>query len=282
VPLPDKDRTPEDTAEVGKKFSNSDLGPGSGCYPNDASIGKDAITQQDVYDGSPPIGASPTAESRFDCFKQRFNQQVSNGSVPALNYLVVSNDHTNGTSPGARTPQAMMADNDYGLGQIVDLISHSAIWKSSAIFVVEDDSQNGSDHVDAHRVPAEVISPFTRQAAVIHHRYDFLSVVRSMELILGMEPLGLNDAVAEPMYDVFTARPGNLAAYKAVAPQQSRTQFNSSDAADAALSASLDFRDLDQVPQALLDRILWHAVHGQDSAPPPPGPHGEDQSQDHD
>ena len=289
VPLfPDKDRDSEMMQQETTKFSHSDLGagtpggvgaqPAGECYPNDADIETDAITQQQTYDGSLPTGAPPGAESRFACFQQRFSEQVAMGDVPSFNYLVLPNDHTVGTSPGKRTPQALVADNDYGLGQVVDTISHSSIWGSSAIFVVEDDSQDGADHVDAHRIPSEVISPYTKPGAVIAHRYDFLSVIRSMELILGMEPLGLNDALAEPMYAAFTPTAQNSAAYTVVVPKQDRLAVNPASAPDAALSASLDFSHLDQVPQRLLDRILWHAVYGEDATPPPPGPNAEDMS----
>jgi YVTN family beta-propeller protein len=286
--FPDKDRDQAMQQEETAKFSHSDLGagtptgvgamPAGECYPNDADIEHNVITMQQTFDSSLPPGAPNGAESRFDCFKQRFDEQVAMGAVPAFNYLVLPNDHTVGTSPGKRTPQAMVADNDYGLGQIVDEISHSSIWSSSAIFVVEDDSQDGADHVDAHRMPAEVISPYTKPGAVIAHRYDFLSVIRSMELIVGMEPLGLQDAVAEPMYAVFTPTAQNTAPYTAIVPKQDRLALNPSNAPDAQLSASLDFSQLDQVPQRVLDRILWHAVYGEDSTPPPPGPNGEDMS----
>jgi len=112
----------------------------------------------------------------------------------------------------------MVAENDYALGQIVDLISHSKIWRSSAIFVVEDDSQDGADHVDAHRMPAGVFSPYARRGTVVGTRYDMLSFIRSIELILGMRPLGLPDAVATPLYDVFQPKPSNSAPYKVIAP----------------------------------------------------------------
>ena len=290
VPLPDKDRDAAMTAEVARKFAHSDLGagsptgvgtaPGGDCYPNDADIETDAVTQNPTYDATPPAGAPADAESRFACFSQRFQAQVASGTVPAFNYLVLPNDHTVGTTPGRRTPQAMVADNDYGLGQIVDAISHSAVWSSSAIFVIEDDSQDGADHVDAHRIPAAVISPYTRPGVVVHDRYDFLSVIHSMEIILGMEPLGLFDALATPMYAAFTPTPANSAPYSALVPKQSRSALNTASSPDAALSASLDFTRLDQVPQRTLDAILWHAVHGERSAPPPPGPHAEDRSDD--
>src|SRR4051795_13537354 len=178
VPFPDKDRTQAESQQVATKFAHSDLGeagltlggvevPSSNCYPNDASIGKDAVTQQEVYDSTAPV-SQPGALSRTECFRQKFAMQVATSSVPAFNYLVLTNDHTNGLAAGRRTPRAMVADNDYALGQIVDTISHSSIWKSSLILVVEDDSQDGADHIDAHRIPAFAISPFAKRGAVVH------------------------------------------------------------------------------------------------------------------
>jgi DNA-binding beta-propeller fold protein YncE len=282
VPLPDKDRDAAGTAAVAQKALHSDLGPDGatlgaqgaevGCYPNDAFIDTDPVTQQETWDGTRPAGASPLGESRFECFKKRLEQQLSTGSVPAFNYLVLPEDHTAGTTPGHRTPFAMIADNDYGLGQIVDLISHSSIWKSSAIFVVEDDSQDGADHVDAHRIPAAVISPFAREGAVVHTRYDFLSVIRSIELILGMRPLGLFDRLATPMYDAFQPTPSNSAPYTAIAPNVDRSAVNPAHAEAAALSKRFDFSHPDQIPQRTLDRILWQYVHGTNAQPPPSGP----------
>jgi phospholipase C len=275
VPLTDKDRNAEETQQVQTKFNKSDLGAPAGCFPNDAYIGKNAITQNEAYDSSPPPGAPPGSESRFDCFKQKFQAQVSAGTVPAFNYLVLSNDHTEGTTPGRRTPRAMVAENDYGLGQVVDLISHSPVWSSSAIFVIEDDSQDGSDHVDAHRMPAAVISPYARPGAVIHTRYDMLSVIRSMELILGMKPLGLFDRLATPMYDAFSSKPANSAPFAVLPPTYPLNERNAATAANAKLSKSLRINKPDRVPQRLLDRILWQSVHGARSEPPPPGPNAE-------
>src|SRR5947209_6126546 len=236
VPLTDKDRTDADTEEVLKKFAKSDLGQ-NGCYPNDSSIGTDSITRQPVFDTTPPAGARPGSESRADCFAQHFAQQLATNGVPAFNYLVLTNDHTQTLSAGARTPRAMVADNDEGLGRIVDTISHSSIWKQSAIFVVEDDSQDGADHVDAHRIPAFVISPFAKQGAIVHTRYDMLSVIRSMELILGMKPLGLFDALATPMYDAFQATPSNDAPYSAIAAKIPLLETNPSGTAGARTAA---------------------------------------------
>ncbi len=269
----DRDRDAQDTQQVQDKFRNSDIQPPAGCYPNDASIGTDAILPNtETYDSSAPLGAPPNAESRFTCFRARFTAQEASGTVPSFNYLVLPNDHTNGTTPGRRTPRAMVAENDYALGQIVDLISHSSVWKSSAIFVVEDDSQDGSDHIDAHRTVGAVISPFARAGAVVHTRYDQLSIIRSMELILGMKPLGLFDELATPMYDAFTGAPSNDGAYAALGPNMNLLERNGPAAAGAKVSRSFNLQQPDHIPQRTLDRILWQSVHGPHAQPPPPGP----------
>jgi hypothetical protein len=258
---------------VNRKFAKSDLGP-NGCYPNDTSIGTDSITGVDVYDTQLPIGAKPGSESRYTCFATRFAAQLATGGVPAFNYLVLSNDHTNTLSAGARTPQAMIADNDEALGRIVETISHSSIWNQSAIFVIEDDSQDGADHVDAHRTVGLVISPFAKQGAVIHTRYDMLSMIRSMELILGMKPLGLGDALATPMYDAFTPAPDNGAPFASIPAKVDLLARNPS-GTPGALAASRLPRGLDEIPQVEMDGLLWQSVHGSRSVPPPPGPNAE-------
>jgi DNA-binding beta-propeller fold protein YncE len=286
LPLPDKDRNAGETAQVAAKFGKSDLGPptlgipagaGQQCYPNDSSIGHDSIAgaaagdSVEVWDTLPPAGAKPGAESRFACFQSHFAQQLATNSVPAFNYLVATNDHTEVLSAGARTPRAMIADNDEFVGRLVELISHSPIWSQSAIFVIEDDSQDGADHVDAHRVPAFVISPYARQGAVVHTRYDMLSAIRSMELILGMQPLGLFDRLATPMYDAFQGTPANAAPFDHVPATVPLLERNPSGTAGARASARLP-RCLDCIPQRTMDRLLWKSVHGWDAAAPPPGP----------
>lgn len=278
VPLTslDKDNTPSQTALVNQKFANSDLGeaalaPGA-CYPNDASIGTDAINGRETYDSSVPSGAPSFSESRFTCFQQRFQQWLATGSVPSFVYMVLSNDHTVGLSPGGRSPRSMVAENDYGLGQIVDTISHSSIWPSTAIFVIEDDSQDGADHVDAHRMPGAVFSPYAKPGAVVHTRYDMLSFIHSMELILGMKPLSFQDALATPMYDAFQSTPANSAPYTVIPPTYPLLERNPNTAFDRAISKGYNWRQRDRVPQDVFDRVLWYATHGAHSAPPPPGP----------
>jgi DNA-binding beta-propeller fold protein YncE len=278
VPLTDKDRNAQETNEVAAKLKNSDLGPPEGCFPNDASSGGvDSVLQGDrtgieIFDSSRPPGASPTAESRFDCFRSRFLSQVVTSTVPKFNYITLANDHTSGTTPGRRTPDAMIAENDYALGQVVDLISKSPIWQRSLILVIEDDSQDGADHVDAHRIPAFAISPYTKRGAVVHTRYDFLSFIRTLELIVNMKPLNLFDATAVPLFDAFTSDPANADPYDVIVPEQNLLERNTAASPNAALSKRLPLNTPDRVPQSVLDRILWQHRHGADSEPPPPGP----------
>jgi hypothetical protein len=274
-PFLDKDRNSADNAAVATNFTKTELGAPVGCYANDGYTLKNGITRNQVSDSSTPVGWPVNSESRFDCFKARFNAQLAAGNVPAFNYLVMTLDHTGGGSAGDFTPRAYVANNDYGFAQVVDLISHSSIWSSSAIFVIEDDSQDGADHVDAHRIPAYVISPYARQGAVVHTRYDFLSVIRSMELILGMRPLGIFDNLATPMYDAFSSTPSNAAPYSAVPPTWNVNEKNAAGTAAARMSHGLNLRQLDQVPQRKLDRIIWKTVYGDRAEPPPPGPNAQ-------
>jgi phospholipase C len=217
-------------------------------------------------------GSPPNVLSRYECFKSYFQAQVAANSVPAFNYLILPEDHTQGITPGLDTPRALVAQNDYGLGQIVDLISHSSIWGQTAIFSVEDDSQNGADHVDAHRIPALAISPYAKPGAVVHARYDLPSVIRSMELILGMRPLGLMDALATPMYDAFSPTPANAAPFNAVLPTWNLLETNPPLGAIARRHARRGVLREDSISQGQLDAELWRSVHGPRSKPPPAGP----------
>jgi Phosphoesterase family len=281
--LGDKDRTSADLQEQLRKASKTDINTpatAGGCYPNDASIGTDALLGVETYDSSLPAGAPAGAISRFDCFKRRFDQQLSTGNVPAFNYLVLPSDHTNGSTPGRRTPRAMVAENDYALGQIVDLISHSSIWRNSLIEVIEDDSQDGADHVDAHRIPALVISPYARRGTVVHHRYDFLSFIRTLEIVTGMKPLNLFDALGVPLYDAFSSSARNSAPYTAIGPRVNLVERNTASSPAARASERYDLTHPDRIPQRELDRILWKSIHGAGAHAPPPGPNATRESDD--
>jgi DNA-binding beta-propeller fold protein YncE len=244
-----------------------------GCVENPSSGAQYIIPNSPDCAFDAGMGTTPPlALSRIDVFNTMFQAQLLANAVPSFNYLIMPSDHTNGTGAGARDPLAMCADNDLGLGQLVQVISASKIWPQSVIFVVEDDSQDGADHVDAHRAPAQVIGPWVKHGgSVVHTHYDQLSVIRTIELILGMQPLSVFDAVATPMYDVFTTTPDNTP-YTAIMPTQNIQAVNPATAANAVLSAQLPWGREDAVPQAISDRILWQRVYGIHSTPPLPGP----------
>lgn len=247
-------------------------------YPNNVFIGcpeagvhSSCAQDSGTYKGTGTIWAG---QSRFNDFLSDFDAELKSNSVPTFNYMILPNDHTNGTTPGDPTPKAMVADNDLALGQIVDAISHSSIWPSTAIFVEEDDSQDGADHVDSHRAPAFVISPWARRGVTINTRYDQYSMLRTIELITGLDPLSLNDALATPMYNAFISgsqKPDD-APYNVIQPTYPLNTFNTAMSPDAKLSKELPWNRLDAVPQAMSDEILWASVFGTHKAAPKPGP----------
>jgi YVTN family beta-propeller protein len=274
--MPDRNRSAALLKEERLIASHSDFGPdiGGGCYASDLHIGSIGArpTNGEIFDSTLPVGAPSGSNSHLSCFLERFNRQLARHNVPAFNYLSFTNDHTRGTQPGYPTPTAMVADDDLALGQFVSAISHSRIWSSSAIFVVEDDSQDGADHLNAHRIPALVISPYARRGAVIHTRYDLLSVVRTMELIMGMKPLGLDDALATPMYNLFASTPVNRGPVNTIRPGVNLLARNGPSAAFAKVASRLPLGTPDAVPQRQLDSLIWRSVYGARSTPPPPGP----------
>ncbi len=143
---------------------------------------------------------------RAAAWKTDFDKQIASGRVANLSYLWLPNDHT-GNTDKKLTPQQLVAQNDAALGLIVDTIAASAIWRDSLILVTEDDAQNGPDHVDATRTVALAIGPYVKRNAVIHDRLDQLSMLRTIEIILGLSPLNLNDALAVPMFNIFQTKP---------------------------------------------------------------------------
>lgn len=223
---PDRDRPPALTALVQAKAAKSDLGPPAGCYPNNIAQLLGEAEVRPIFDSTPPVGASLRSISRMACFRSTLQRWTATGTVPRFTYMILPSDHTRGPIPGQRTPRAMVAENDWAVGQLVETVTASPIWRKTAIFVIEDDAQNGADHVNAHRMPALVISPYARRGAVVSTRYDTVSVLRSIGLILGLAPLGLNDAVAVPMYDAFQGAPDNAEPYTAVAPDYDLLETN--------------------------------------------------------
>src|SRR5262249_45078111 len=171
------------------------------------------LTKPDAY----PDLLGSTQPTRIAEWLKEFNQYEAQGSLPAVEFVRLPNDHTAGTRMGAPTPRAYVADNDWALGQLVDAVSHSKDWGSTAIFVVEDDAQNGPDHVDAHRTIVQVVSPYTQTGRVDSTFYSQVSMLRTMELIVGIGPMTQYDAAATPMLNSFSDT-RNLTPYTPIKP----------------------------------------------------------------
>ncbi len=211
-----------------------------------------------------------TDGKRVDNWLQEFRQFEANGNLPQLSIIRLPNDHTAGTRVGALTPRAMMAENDFALGRMVEAISASSVyWKDSAVLVVEDDAQSGPDHVDSHRSVLLVASPFARRSVADHSFYTTSGVLRTIELILGLPPMSQYDAAATPLYNAFTGTP-DLAAYQHLDPRVSIDERNLASAFGSAASLAMDFSVEDRAPEALLNEILWRSVRGAHSTVPPP------------
>jgi YVTN family beta-propeller protein len=202
-------------------------------------------------------------------FIQNLKQFEAADNLPNLVILWLPNDHTSGTAPGSPTPAAQVADNDLAMGQVVEAVSHSKFWKDTCIFAVEDDPQNGWDHVSGYRTTAYVASAYTRHGAVVSTQYNQTSLLRTMELMLGLPPMNQMDATATPMFDCFTNTP-DFTAYSAVTNRVPLDQMNPepkkiSDLRlrkDAYVSARLPLKQEDQCPEDVFNRILWDATKG--------------------
>lgn len=205
--------------------------------------------------------------TRFTQWKTDFEQLLKEGKVPQLTTLRFGNDHTEGMRAGKKTPYAHVADNDLAVGLFVDYISKSPIWKECAIFILEDDAQNGPDHVDAHRSPAYVISPFVKRKIVDHTMYSTTSMLRTIELILGMKPMTQYDAAATPMWRLFTSTP-DLTTFNHLPANVNLNERNPESGKLAELSNKFDWSKEDAVPDLVFNEILWLGLKGK-SAPTP-------------
>jgi hypothetical protein len=202
-------------------------------------------------------------------FVRSLKQFEAADQMPNLTIIWLPNDHTSATKTNSPTPRAQVADNDLAFGQIVEAVSHSKFWTNTCIFAVEDDPQNGWDHVSGYRTTAYVISPFTKRGATVSTQYNQTSLLRTIELILGLPPMNQMDATATPMFDCFTNTP-DFTAYDAVTNNVPLDEMNPPpkkilDPAlrkDAMVSAKLPLDKEDQCPEDLFNRILWRAAKG--------------------
>jgi YVTN family beta-propeller protein len=233
------------------------------CKPDIEAVRPFTVTNFNGWDLSVPD------VWRAALFTRALKTYAEQDSLPALTIMRLPNDHTSGTKFGLPTPAAQAADNDLAFGQIVEAVSHSKFWKDTCIVAVEDDPQNGWDHVSGYRTTAYVISAWTKRHAVVSTQYNQTSLLRTMELMLGLPPMNQMDATATPMFDCFIHTP-DFTAFTAVSNNVPLDEMNPepkkiADAQlrkDAYVSARLPLEKPDQCPEDMLNQILWHARMG--------------------
>jgi YVTN family beta-propeller protein len=222
----------------------------------------------------PDYGVAKTRGGRVrdtdnaETFLQEFREFEEKGNLPRFMVMSLGEDHTTGTRPGTFTPRACVASNDQALGRMVEAITHSKHWPEIAIFVIEDDAQNGPDHVDAHRTVGLVISPYTKRKHLDSSQYSTVSMLRTIELILGLVPLSQYDASARPMFASFTDKP-DLTPYTHESERINLNELNALTAYGAERSLKMDFDEYDRIDDFELNEILWKSIKGKDAPVPP-------------
>lgn len=206
---------------------------------------------------------------RFRWWKEDFDKLLAEGNVPQFNSIRFGNDHTEGLKVGRTTPKAHAADNDLAVGMFVDYLSHSPIWNESLVIILEDDAQNGPDHVDAHRTTAYIAGGFVKQGYVDHTMYSTSSALRTIELILGLPPMSQYDASAESMWRCFD-KTATHPPFNAVPNQINLDLKNTEETAMSRLSETFNFKQEDRIPDELFNKVIWAAIKGNDSPCPAP------------
>jgi YVTN family beta-propeller protein len=206
---------------------------------------------------------------RVDIWKKDFDSLIAINALPRFNSIRLGNDHTYGARVGKPTPTAMVAENDLAVGRFIDYLSKSSVWQKSAVFILEDDAQNGSDHVDAHRSTAYIISPYTKRKTVIHSPYSTSSMLRTIELILGIKPMSQYDAAAPSMWNCFTKTP-DFTPFTHKATQTDLDAKNTAYNKSAQQSESFNLTDVDAAPDLDFNQVIWKTVRGESSTMPPP------------
>ncbi len=217
----------------------------------------------------PSYNLAITDNTRVDRWLEEFHAYEANNQLPQFQVVRLGNNHTEGTTPGKKTPRAHVADNDLAVGRLVEAVTKSKYWATTAIFIIEDDAQNGPDHVDAHRSPAFIISPYTRRKFVDSTMYTGSSMLRTMELILGLPPMSQYDAAAIPMFNAFT-NTADTTPYKKRDARVNLNEINAPNAPGAQKSASWDFSKEDSLPDIEFNEVIWKSVKGANSAMPAP------------
>ncbi|TSA19483.1 hypothetical protein D4R75_09175, partial [bacterium] len=237
------------------EFIDAATPEGKPAKPRDPAIGKNFSTTYRGWD------LDYSDVDRFKAWEKEFSEFEKNGRLPSLSIMHLPNDHTAGTRKGALTPKAYVAQNDHALGLIVERISKSPYWNETAVFVVEDDAQNGPDHVDAHRSVGLVISPYTKGGGVDRTLYSTASMLRSMELILGIPPMSQYDAGATPMFNAFSSK-AQLSPYVAEKPRIDLNERNKPGSYGQSLMEKFNLRREDAAPDRLFNEIIWQSIKG--------------------
>ena len=206
---------------------------------------------------------------RFAKWRADFDSLVAIDALPQFNVIRLPNNHTAGARLGMPTPRAMVAENDLAVGKLIEHISHSPIWGASAIFILEDDAQNGPDHVDAHRSTAFIASPFAKRNATVSTMYSTASMLRTMELILGLPPMSQYDAAATPMWECFTPSP-DLTPFVSLDATYDIHEMNVEVSRISRLSDEFNLEVMDAAPDHLFSEVIWKAVRGLESEMPAP------------
>jgi hypothetical protein len=206
--------------------------------------------------------------ARFRWWKEDFDSLLAINAVPNLNTIRFGNNHTEGLSLEKPTPFAHVADNDLAVGMFIEYLSQSPIWKECLVLIVEDDAQNGSDHVDAHRSPAFLAGGHVKQGFVDHTAYSTTSLLRTIELILGLPPMTQYDASATPLWRCLNISPDHPA-YKTRPVSVNLNDKNTALSSWQELSETFDFTAEDKVDDFKFNEVIWRAVKGLDSPCPP-------------
>ena len=217
----------------------------------------------------PTLDLKQTDMERYQVWEKDFDSLMRSNKLPKLSTIRMLSDHTEGTAAGRPTPFAHVADNDLAVGKLVEHISKSPIWKNSVIFIVEDDAQNGPDHVDAHRTTAYIAGGYIKHHEVDHTMYSTSSILRTIELILGMPPMTQYDAAATPMWRCF-ANVADKTPFNSLPSNINLNDVNPKKNRLAAMAKGLDFTAVDRVPDNIMNTMLWKAIKGENAKVPAP------------
>lgn len=218
---------------------------------------------------SPGFDMDIKDQVRVDAWQHDFDSLLAINQVPQFSTIRISNDHTSGQRKGKPSPRAAVADNDLAIGRLLDHLSHSPVWKESVVFILEDDAQNGPDHVDAHRSPAFVIGPYVKRKVVVHNMYSTSGFLRTMELILGLPPMSQYDAAALPLYECFTDTP-DFTPYTVKPALVDLEERNVAVNESSKKSEKYDLTKEDAAPDLELNEVIWKFFRGEEAVMPAP------------